>query len=217
MKNFAIFSISLVIGIVLPFLLIKLTSPASPKSNPTLPVAAPITSKFSLATAPSESLKGSAVNISGDVEWTSRVATEPAKITNGQTIQQGEDIVTGTTGNVTVLFAGDCKIVFDSATEMNFTQTLPSNFVFNQNKGTTTVTKDCINPLSIRALHMLIKQQSGEMTLTVDDTDQTLKLNIASGSAQVAFNDINNVSTVINVAADQTLTYDDPSRTADLE
>src|SRR5262245_2290273 len=94
MKNVALFCLCLVVGIVLPFLLLK-TRPPRVSSTPTLSAIAPLHSKFSLANAPSESLRGNATNILGEVLWTSRVATEAARITTDQTIQQGESLETG--------------------------------------------------------------------------------------------------------------------------
>ena len=47
------------------------------------------TLSFSLETAPSESLRGTIVSLSGDVGWQSRISTQAAQITKSMQIQQG--------------------------------------------------------------------------------------------------------------------------------
>ena len=47
--------------------------------------------------------------------------------------------------------------------------------------------------------------------------DGTIIIAITDGSAQVAFNNTDNVSTVLTINTGETLTYDDSTRTTDIE
>ena len=57
-------------------------------------------SRFSLEKAPSQSLVGTMTLMSGEVEYTNRLATESAKLNSAIDIQQGENLSTGSDGRI---------------------------------------------------------------------------------------------------------------------
>lgn len=205
---------AVLVGIAIPLLLMTQTT----VQKDTKPQAtSPLKTRFSVANAPSESLRAPIISIHGDVSWQSRTASIAAPITAPQTLQQGEILSTGQSGTASLSFLNTCTISLSPDTELNLAQTLPSNIVLEVPTGQITSDKKCSNPLSIRSMHLLLRQLEGTLKVTADDTEDTITIVMVSGSAQLAFNDTDNVSTVLTILKGQTLTYDDSTRTTDIE
>ncbi len=167
---------------------------------------------FSIEEAPSESIRGNIKEMSGDIGWGSRIATEAAKITNPRTLQQGEEIQTGETGSLTVEFPSEALIKILPKTQIDFIQTLPNDFVTSIASGSATFTKISIIPVSIRAMHLLIRQDDGEVSVTVDSDKPLVHVNVLSGSIRVAYNDLNLNSQVVDFSAGKSLIFNDTTR-----
>lgn len=167
---------------------------------------------FSIKDAPSDSVRGTIKEMSGDIGWVSRIATEAAKITSPQTLQQGEEIQTGETGTLVAEFPNESSIKILPKTQVDFVQTLPVDFVASIASGSATFTKLSDGPVSIRAMHLLIRQNSGEVNIGVDTDNSLVNINILSGSIRVAYNDLNLNSQVVDFSSGKRITFNDTTR-----
>lgn len=169
---------------------------------------------FSLEKAPSESLSASIASFSGDVEWTSRVATTPAKLTSVKNFQQGEDIQTGKNGSITLSILNKAVIALSSNTMISLIQTLPANIVISQTTGTVVYTKKDSTPFSVRSGDLLINILSGTTDVHVDTENKRVVATVHTGSITVAYTDTQNKSQVVSAKIGQQLVFDDDTLTA---
>lgn len=168
-------------------------------------------SRFSLEKAPSQSLVGTITEMSGEVEYQSREATESAKINSPVAVQQGESLTTGTDGKLILTFEKGVEIGLSSETTLGVIQTLPADLVFSQSTGNVEYKKMGSIPVSIRCYHLLI-ENNGDVTISIDKEKPIVTVTINSGSATFAYNNISNVSRVINVGAGKKLIFNDDTR-----
>lgn len=214
MKNLLLFIISVLIGsaIVVGYYGYKkntrITKVLAPKERPTI---------FSIEKAPSESKKGTIASMSGTVEWESRIATIPAQLTTTAVlIQQGESLTTAEDGQISVSFPDIGSLDVTPKSKVEFTQTLPGNFVVNQSAGMIHYQKTASTPVSIRSLHLLIIM-TGRATVMVDKDTGIITVVVNSGTASVGFNDLQYVSHVVDIDSGQKFVFDDTKRTGTLE
>jgi len=210
MKKILLFLLFFGIGIlgVMGYKLVK-KSPGKPIENILQTVTKPV---FSVKDAPSEAVKGTILQMTGEVRWESREATEAAQITSPVIVQQGERIQTGENGNLSIEFPKASLISISPKTQIDFIQTLPINFVVDIASGSASFKKLTDYPVSMRALHLLVDQKSGEVSVGVDEENGVVNVNIISGAIMVAFNDVNLVSQVVGFEAPQRISFNDSSR-----
>ena len=213
MKKIILFLISILIGITLTIAYTKLTTA---KQIQQIKKASIKVSQFSIQTAPKQSLKGDIISLIGDVQWQSRVATQASKITQPQSIQQGENIVTGINGRTTIQFPSVAIITIPTNTEVDFVQTLPADIVMNQSHGTAQYEKQGTTSLSVRSFHLLM-QVDGEAAITTDSTYDTVIANVLKGSVIAAFDDQQNVSNVVTIYAGNKYVFDDDNRSGEIQ
>lgn len=168
-------------------------------------------SRFSLDKAPSQSLVGTIISMSGDVEYESRVATEAAKINSPVAVQQGESLVTGTDGKLILSFDKAAEVDMSGDTSVGIIQTLPADLVFSQSMGSAEYKKLADIPVSIRSFHLLI-ENNGDVIVSINKIKPIITVKINSGSATFAYNNIYNVSKVLIVNEGKTLTFNDGTR-----
>jgi len=169
-------------------------------------------SSFSIEEPPKNSVKGTIESISGSVKWESRIATAPSEIIKPVKISQGEVLETSEDGEATIIFKDIASIVLSSESKLSIIQTLPANFVFDQKSGSVSYEKLGETPISVRALHMLTKINSGKITLSIDSETGEITIDAKKGSAQIGFNNIDNVSTVVDIEKGEKLIYNDETR-----
>ena len=203
MKNILIFVAYFLLGIFLIFSFRQLTETIKfHELNSPLPQFS-----FSLDTPPSQSLQGAITFLSGEVEWQSRTATEPAKITKPRQVRQGEEIKTLDTGQTTIVFSDIADITVYPKTDINIIQTLPSNILIGQNNGAADYKKLDGNPLTIRSQNLLIKINQGEIMISVDENKPYITVNVITGSVSVAYNDINFITKLIAVSSGENILF----------
>ena len=193
----------------------KLTQKLSTISIPTLPSVSfsdlVKISRFSLEKAPSESLVGTISGINGDVEYESRTATESAKINSPVEVQQGESLSTGDNGKVILNFKDAADITIDSSSGVDIIQTLPADLVFRQIIGSVEYKKIGTYPVSIRVGHLIIENRGDiKISFTADSPVTTIVM--ISGTGTVAYNNLSNVSRVVNISTGQTLKFNESNR-----
>lgn len=208
---------------LIPFLIItslvvgyfKITQKISSISIPSLPSVSFSDlvkfSRFSLEKAPSQSLVGTIISMNGEVSYEKRLATESAKINSPVPVQQGESLTTGIDGKIILTFEKAVEINILPDTSVGVVQTLPADMVFTQTGGSAEYKKLGIIPVSIRSRHLLIKND-GDITVSIDKIKPMITVSVNSGTATFAYNNINNISRVVEVAVGKTLTFNDDTR-----
>ena len=203
MKNFIIFTLYFLLGFFLIFSFKKVSRILNSQQLKT-PIAQ---SLFSLDTAPSESLKGTIVSLLGEVDWQSRIATEPAKINKPMQIQQGEKIVTKEKSQAAVTFSDIININIYPKTEINFIQTLPRDILIEQTSGKSEYEKLNNNSISIRSLGLLTKINQGKIIVTINETRPYVSVDVKDGSVTIGYNDLNFATQVLEVKSQKRIIF----------
>jgi len=215
MKKILLFLVPFLVTTILVVGYFKLTQKITTIKIPSLPSISfsdlVKLSRFSLDKAPSQSLVGTIISMSGEVKYESRMATESAEINSPVQVQQGESLETGEDGKLILTFEKAAEVDISSDTLVDVVQTLPADLVFSQNMGTAEYIKLADMPVSIRSYHLLI-ENDGDVTVSVDKIKPIVTVKINSGSATFAYNNIYNVSRVWKFDAGTTLTFNDGTR-----
>jgi hypothetical protein len=208
MKNIVIFALYLALGIFMFFVYKevgiimntqRLTSPL-----PEIP--------FSLNFAPSETLKGNIISLSGDVKWQSRTATQASQITHKIEIQQGEDILTGKDGTISILIPEKLNINLGPESEINFIQTLPENILIEQKSGIALYENPKKQNVTVRISGLIVKLNSGNTKVTTDPKSDYVTIDV-DGNITASYNDLNIISRIVSVAQNKRLIFDKELKT----
>lgn len=219
-KKILLFLIPLVIAAIVVLIYFKVNQKISNITIPNIPSVSFNDfikfSRFSLDKAPSESLVGEITSLTGEVKYETRNATEAAIIKNPVKVQQGESLYTGSDGNVNLLFVKALEIAIFPNTSLSVIQTLPVNLVFVQKSGLVRYKKLANNTISIRALHLLIENK-GEIEVSVDREKMLVNIKVLSGTADLAYNNVNNDTRTVTLEAGKSLIFNDGTRRVVLE
>lgn len=215
MKSTLILIGSILVGILVMFLVPTLTTqkPEKPLVNPTSSSPIP-ESKFSIENAPTDSLKVQVSTMSGKILYQDRVATEPAEVKTLKEVQQGETLVTDQTGSLKAQIPGQLNLNIFPKTELEFTQTLPSNIVLTQNKGQVEYLRPGSDPVSIRSNDLLIEMDGTDLVITVNDDQSRITVEATKGPVKVGYNDASQLSTVKSISEGDTLIFNEDTKTA---
>ena len=171
-----------------------------------------ITTKFSLKNAPSDSLQGFIATMSGNVTWLSRTSSKPVQLKSRQSIQQGEEISTGTNGQVVVRVQNEASLLLHPNTHVSIVQLLPQNFVFIQDKGSVHYENTIQVPISIKSFDLATIIIKGFVTLSADPKNQTVSVSVEKGSVKEGYEDSQNTSNVVTVNPGQTFVFDETNK-----
>jgi hypothetical protein len=174
-------------------------------------------SAFSLQKAPLNSIKGKVISLSGDVNWLSRTATQSASLENPRIIQQGEELSTGENGTITVDFPSFANLSLSSDSHVSMIQLLPTNFVFNQYKGTIVYDSLGKTTVSVISPSLLTNLKKGTIEVSTDQDTTTTTVTAQKGTATVAYEDSNNQSNVITILEGQQFIFDTSLRQGSLQ
>lgn len=169
--------------------------------------------QFSLENAPTDSLRGAIVTLSGQVFWKSRTASESAQIFQPQQVQQGEAVETKKEGFANIEIAEGLIILMSQNSMLDFIQTLKTNFLLQQNFGAISYVKSNYIPLTIRIDNLIIKLGSGELNAVSDINGTQITLELARGRATLAYNDNNFVTQIVEMADQETIVFDKEEKT----
>jgi len=154
---------------------------------------------FSLENPPPRSFRGTITSITGDVLWQGRTATEESKLTQDTQLAQGEIVETNDTGNITVQFPNVSMISLMQKTKVDFIQAIMQNLVVLQESGIATYKQDGSVSVTVQANGMIVEQKTGEMALTIKSLTGHVVISISKGTATVAYEDVDNLSTVVHL------------------
>jgi hypothetical protein len=168
-------------------------------------------SRFSLEKAPTQSLVGKIISMNGEVLYEPRLATESAKISSLQEVQQGESLSTGKDGEINLIFDKAAEIKISPNTTIGIIQTLPADLVFSQKIGTIEYKKLGEIPVSIRSYHLLI-ENDGNIKVSIAEEKPIVTVEVIKGSAKFAYNNINNDTRYLEVSAGKKLIFNDDTR-----
>lgn len=144
--------------------------------------------KFSLDQAPSDSIKGQITNLTGEIWWQSRTATEPAELKEAIEIQQGETLIASESGNLTIEFSPAATVSLFPETQIEIVQTMPLNLVFNQTKGVGQYQVFGSSPVTVRSLNLIVNLEDGLLVVDTDEETGQIILGLKTGKAKVAYN-----------------------------
>jgi hypothetical protein len=182
--------------------------------NPSKPA---LTTKFSLANAPSDSLQGLIASVSGNVTWLSRTGSKPVKVTTLRSVQQGEELNTGTNGTAVLRIQNDASLLLLPNSHVSVIQLLPQNFVFMQDKGSIRYENTIQVPISVKSLDLVTLIIKGIVTITVNQKNQSVAVAVIKGNVKEGYEDLQNTSNVLTVNAGQTFVFDETNRVGSVE
>lgn len=168
---------------------------------------------FSIENSPKDSLTGEVSSISGNVAWQSRSSNYATLINSNIKLQQGEEVITHDNGKSVISFSKVGTFTLFPNTQLSFIQTLPVNFVIEQDQGLATYDKTSDTKLSVRSLDLLININSGTSTISVDKDSADIQVSVNSGSVSAAFNDTNNQTNIIIVEEGKKFIFNNNTKT----
>lgn len=210
LKYLFLFLPALIIIFVIVFGLSKIRN-QEPLLSPVANIIFQKSSSFSLENAPTESLKGNIIKMTGDIRWQSRVATESSKISTPVAIQQGEKLGTGEKSSLSLVFPDACSVDFSENTEIEIIQTLPANLVFFQTSGIGEYNKTGSDPISIRTKNLLI-EVDGDIVVSINPKKPVVTLTLKTGKAIVAYNDLRFISHEVILIPGKIYTFNEDTR-----
>lgn len=182
-----------------------------------LSVKPPITTKFSLANAPSDTMRGTIASMSGQVNWLSRTANNFVILKSKRIIQQGEDLSTGTNGRALVNIHNMALVSLSSNTHISFIELLPQNFVINLVKGSIAYEATVQVPVSIVTNNLLTLGNNGLFSITYSPDSSTVSVHVDRGFATEGYEDIQDNSTVVPLSQGQTFIYNTKTQQGNIQ
>ncbi len=176
-----------------------------------------IATKFSMATAPIESLKGNIASMSGTATWLSRTAENPVKLKSPRSIQQGEELGTSKNGNVAVVIQNAEAIILSPNSLVTFIQMLPINIVLEQTSGSVMYQNTGQSAMSVRTFNLITAINRGSAEISMDQKTNAITVTVDKGLVTEGYLDANGNSNVINVNAGQQFVFDEIALTGTVE
>ena len=212
MKYIAGFLFFFIVGFAISFIYIQSKTAIPPNVSTE---KKEIVQEFSLKNPPPESLIGRVASKSGEILLQPRLATEPASVKNIDKVLQGETIQTGDDGIITVLFDGASSVSLQHNSRIDFAQTIPSQFIYNQRVGTVHYTSNEKGQVSVRILHDLANLSSNTEADIAQDSS-VITFSVHKGSLQLAFNNLDIVTNTIRIDEGNKYIYNDEERSGEL-
>lgn len=159
---------------------------------------------------PTDSLIGKIATSSGEIQKLSRNKDEPEIASAGAAILQGEVLTTKSEATASVQITDYFSVDMDENSQAVFTNLIPKSFLIKQTGGHLEYSLLNTFPLSIRALHSLIKLTKGQ--LIVDHNAGIIKAHCINCSAQLAIIDLDNNTQIYELKNDQKATIYDIQR-----
>lgn len=166
---------------------------------------------YAFTTPPSQSMNASIIRAQGEVSFQSRIATEPASL-NVIEVRQGESLITGENGSIEIQFPSSISALLSSQSRINLIQTLSHAVIFEQTSGSVRYANPTDIPLAIRIKRLLVSGAKATISVTYDETRDSITVTSANGSATLAFNDSSFVSQVETIQYGKSVTFNNQKR-----
>lgn len=219
MKNIFLFCFALfvVFGLVIRYAVLQ--TPKHMQSKIVENKNKTITEIYSTDQAPSKTMRANIASMSGQVQWQSRTATQPAALALVSPIQfqQGETIITPKKSSITLKFPNDSTAVLFPETHLYLFQTLPDNLVFNQSAGTVEYTNITSTALAVRSLSLLVQLNAATATISIEKNSPFITVHVKNGAVKAAFNDADQVSMVFDIPPGKTVEFNNDEKKAELQ
>jgi len=168
--------------------------------------------KLSLTKAPSQSLKGKIVNHTNEIFYQSRTASQAAELNNfNLVVQQGEDFSTKADSTLILLFPNHVQLDLAENTDLKIIQTLPKTTVFSQLNGEIEYQTLGNYPVSVRTA-FLLTELKGNVLITRDSEDSLVTIEVKSGQAKLAYNDLDYSSHTLSLASGESFIFNYDTR-----
>lgn len=154
---------------------------------------------------PTLALTGELKVIKDTLEKFSRDKEDWEEIASSSSVLQEERVKTGKMGKGVVTFDNQVKVTLGNESEIYFANLIPSSFLVEQSRGEATYTIE--KPISIKSIDTLIYFGSGEITLEINPDNNSIYLNVASGSGKFLFIDNDNQTQVYEIKKGDKVIY----------
>lgn len=154
---------------------------------------------------PSQALTGTLTVTSGHAQKYSRNDTQYREASSGAQILIGESVATKDNSTAVTDVNGVVKATLGSTAELIFANLFPANTVLQQKNGK--IDYVVTQPISVRALDVLINLNPGETVVNIIDTD--MSITVKTGPVKFALVDNDNNTNVYTLTKGQRANIDD--------
>lgn len=152
---------------------------------------------FSLDSPPTEALVGTIATLSGTVLWQSRTASSPSALPKPRDVVQGEELLTGDSGSLTISFPDVLTLRLFPKSHISLIQTLPATIVVRQAEGTGVYSGlSEKKPISVRGLDILLTFGNATCSVSVDTKTSRVSVIVTDGEIRAAYTDTDNISVI---------------------
>lgn len=182
------------------------------KSNSIL--TSQLTTKYSLMNAPSKSLKGEIVSMSGMVTLHLRNSTKTVRVKSPIPLQQGEEISIGSKGKAVVQIQDDALFTVSSDSQINLIQLLPINLVVKQNIGDIYYQTNGNAGVTVISFGLLTGMSRGWATVSIGNTnnEKIVTILVKRGYVTEGYLDKQKVPHVVSVTEGDKFIYNENTR-----
>jgi hypothetical protein len=136
---------------------------------------------------PKQSLRGVVKDLDGSVVISKRDELSGRQAVTGDTITDGESILTETDSVVTIAFAPLGAISLDPDSQISFVSTLPSSFLLEQHRGTVGYQVGDRQVITVRTQGIVFEVQGGDVILESNQIEEYVTVNVRTGVVKLAY------------------------------
>lgn len=184
--------------------------------TPTLNPQTEVIPKELIENPPSITEKGEITELEGEIKFQKRGSLEFESISEPQQILQGEALITGEDGSAEITFGSNIFFTLQEETEIAVWQSLPEQFVIVHRNGIVTYTNNTDSPFTIRSAPIIAILTNGEAEVIRDEEDGTVSLALTEGSMEIAYNNSDFISQIVELEEGDTFVIDIETREGEI-
>lgn len=138
---------------------------------------------------PKQSLRGVVRDLDGSVVISKRDESAGRQAASGDTITDGESILTEADSVVTIKFESLGTISLDQGSQISFATTLPSSFLLEQNRGTVGYQASADRVMTVRTQGIVFEVQGGDAVLESNQDEEYVTVEVLDGQVKLAYLD----------------------------
>jgi hypothetical protein len=155
---------------------------------------------------PKQSLRGVVKDLNGSVVISKRDESAGRQAVPGDTITDGESILTEADSEVALEFNTLGTISLDQDSQISFATTLPSSFLLEQNRGTVGYQVVAGQIMTVRTQGIVFEVQGGDAVLESNQEEEYVTVEVLGGQVKLAYLDANWETLVYIVTQGETAT-----------